>query len=100
MNIKKIHCSTAAQQGGNIVRDVPASFIAAVHTARNGQYGTENHVIIENTDAVGMNLDSRFISSICSPSQILNDWRFGTLHAILMVSGNRSKIFLFFLKIV
>ena len=40
---------------------------AAVHTARNGQYGTENHVTIENTDTVEMSLDLRLISSICPP---------------------------------
>ena len=38
---------------------------AAVHTARNGQYRTENHAIIENTDTVEMSLNSRLISSIC-----------------------------------
>ena len=36
---------------------------AAVHTARNGQYRTENHAIIENTDTVEIGLDLRLISA-------------------------------------
>ena len=39
-------------------------FIAAAHTARNGQNGTENHGTVRNSDTDEMSLNSRLISSI------------------------------------
>ena len=51
---------------GTSFKRCPLLFYSGAYTARNGQYGTENHVTIENTDTVEMSLNSRLISAICS----------------------------------